>query len=342
MANLGDFIYTDGIDTVHAKHINDLLAATLRAEYRNVETISATRALLDTDTPIQVLTPSGADRAVTLPAPDDDNHAFFVVNADDTYSLTLPNTWPNILPGRNSLIVPDGSAWHLISDGVMPNAISGLQLRWTATDGITVTDGMAVLPNGKRLMVYAPIAKTALALSADTWYHVYLFDDGGTPDTEIVTTIPTAPYFGTARAKTGDTSRRYIGSVRTNASAEILNFYESNNFVFYRINFSAKRVLSNGDQIAETTIDASAFVPVTSRMAMLRIFNGATTGLLATGTSDDSVTAPGVSGITLTGTGSTTVTPHSLDAEQKFTYWYNVSPVGGFAFIDVFGYYLER
>jgi hypothetical protein len=115
MANLNDFFYTDGIDDVTADKINALLGATLRAEYRNVETISATRALTDADTPIQVLTPSGADRAVNLPTVGVDNHPFFVINAGGSNDLLVGGGLADLGPGESALFFSDGQSWHVVS-----------------------------------------------------------------------------------------------------------------------------------------------------------------------------------------------------------------------------------
>jgi hypothetical protein len=51
---------------------------------------------------------------VTLPAADDDNHLFFVVNASDTYSLIMPAGFEPISPGANALFAPDGDGWHVV------------------------------------------------------------------------------------------------------------------------------------------------------------------------------------------------------------------------------------
>jgi len=112
MADLDDFFYVDGVDDVLAAHTNNLLAATLRAEYRNAETLSADRALLDGDTPIQVLTPDAANRAITLPAADDDNHAFHIVNASSVYSLTFAD-FESIPPNGSAIFAPTGAGWRV-------------------------------------------------------------------------------------------------------------------------------------------------------------------------------------------------------------------------------------
>ena len=103
-----------------------------------------------------------------------------------------------------------------------PGYIDGLQMQWVSATAVTVSSGRAYIPSlGYYLDAPNAIALTGLVLTASTWHHLYLYDNAGTPAVECVTTAPAAPYSGTARAKTGDTSRRYIGSVLTDASAAI-------------------------------------------------------------------------------------------------------------------------
>jgi len=78
--------------------------------------------------------------------------------------------------------------------------------------------------NGDRIQTASDISASSLSLSASTFYHVYAYLNSGTPTIEVVTTAPASPYKGTARSKTGDTSRRYIGSILTDASGYIFDF----------------------------------------------------------------------------------------------------------------------
>lgn len=105
---------------------------------------------------------------------------------------------------------------------IPPGYIDGLKMVWVSGTALTVTTGSAYIPSlGKVLRATSDIAKTGLSLTASTWYHAYLFSNAGTPDIELSTTAPAAPYNGTARTKTGDTSRRYVGSVLTDSSSNL-------------------------------------------------------------------------------------------------------------------------
>ncbi|MFP3435921.1 hypothetical protein SB781_39850, partial [Paraburkholderia sp. SIMBA_061] len=78
-------------------------------------------------------------------------------------------------------------------------------------------------------------------------YHVYLFLDGTTPDVELSTTSPAAPYWGTARTKAGDTSRRYIGSFRTGSTGAVVQFQhqsDANIITWLGADYTLRNVLS--------------------------------------------------------------------------------------------------
>ncbi|WP_414609310.1 hypothetical protein, partial [Stenotrophomonas pavanii] len=88
--------------------------------------------------------------------------------------------------------------------------IDGLKMEWVSGTQIRFTSGSAYIPSlGRALALAAAVTKTP-TLAANTWYHNYVYDNAGTADVEVSTTVPAAPYSGTARTKAGDTSRRYI------------------------------------------------------------------------------------------------------------------------------------
>jgi hypothetical protein len=55
----------------------------------DIRTLSGTLVLADTDDPIQVLDPGGANRVVTLPAAGAANHRFIIINTDPTYTIDV-------------------------------------------------------------------------------------------------------------------------------------------------------------------------------------------------------------------------------------------------------------
>jgi len=89
----------------------------------------------------------------------------------------------------------------------------------TSNTQITVGPGVWALESGGYVASATAITASVPSIAANTWYHVYGYADAGTPAIEISTTGPAAAYACTAKSKTGDTSRRYLGSVRTRTTA---------------------------------------------------------------------------------------------------------------------------
>jgi hypothetical protein len=151
-----------------------------------------------------------------------------------------------------------------------PGHIDGLQMRYVGPASLTVTSGAAYIPSlGRVVRLTAAIAKAGIALTASTFHHVYLYLNAGVPDIEIVTTAPAAAYNGTACAKTGDTSRRYVGSVLTDSAGNILNFAhiigEGRIVYLVTINNALFQLAINDAALSEATISAASVVPVTAR-----------------------------------------------------------------------------
>jgi hypothetical protein len=153
--------------------------------------------------------------------------------------------------------------------------ITGLRLEWVSVSSIRVKPGAAQIPAGDLLISTADITVSSISLGNNAWGHVYLYGNAGVPAVEVVTTAP-AGYFGGAYQKTGVSTRRYLGSVKTDSSGNILNFQHDplTGFVRYLNNpFAApNEVLATGTATAETTVQAgpsgpsAGIVPATSRM----------------------------------------------------------------------------
>ncbi len=122
MADLNDFFYTDDVDDVLAAYVNRLLAATLRSEYKNVETLSGTRTLTDADTPLQRFNCNGANRIVKMPTADvDENKPFLIFNstASGSYTLTAQNNAGTVNlavlnPSEFAYFLPDGTGEYVM------------------------------------------------------------------------------------------------------------------------------------------------------------------------------------------------------------------------------------
>ncbi|MBN8654383.1 MAG: hypothetical protein J0M11_01510 [Anaerolineae bacterium] len=142
MTTLNDLNKTDGFDHVMAAHVNNLIAASFRSEYQNVETLAATRPLLDVDTPIQRFDCNGAARIVKLPLVDtDENHPFLIKNETvlANYNLTIQNNGGSttycVLPrGEFALIFPDGSGDWVVLNRIFTRPLTTGQITANQND----------------------------------------------------------------------------------------------------------------------------------------------------------------------------------------------------------------
>ncbi|WP_339539084.1 hypothetical protein [Pseudomonas sp. RA_15y_Pfl2_54] len=125
------------------------------------------------------------------------------------------------------------SAGSAASLGVGRGYIDGLRLSYVSPNSISVSSGAAYIQSSaKNLLSPSAIIVSGLVLTASTMYHVYLYDNAGTPAIEVVTAAPVI-YSGRARSKTGDTTRRYIGSVLSMAANTLAKFSHSDGRMAY-------------------------------------------------------------------------------------------------------------
>ena len=174
-----------------------------------------------------------------------------------------------------------------VTDSINKRFIRGLDLT-VSTTTVTVSAGAAVIPStGAPLEVSAPVTANIGATTASTWYHVYLYSNNGTPAIEISTTLPT-PYAYPAHTKTGDTSRRYLGSFRVDASNGVRGVNTVDGRAFLQGSwYSVNRVLAGGTATPRTAVDVSSLNPVTALTCLLSANNGATAGVAAIGSTNE-------------------------------------------------------
>ena len=162
------------------------------------------------------------------------------------------------------------------------------------------------------------------SLSASTWYYCYVYDNSGTPAGECVTTAPAAAWFGTARSKTSDTSRRYVGAIRTNGSSQLYTFYHNpqSGYVQWLEDTTASpfRVASGLTATTETSVDCTAVAPATARQIQLRTINTST----PTGNVFIRASSGGNNALTVR-VNADLITPATVTSGQLFYYLYNVS-----------------
>lgn len=211
--------------------------------------------------------------------------------------------------------------------------IDGLKLEWVSGTQVRVTPGAAYVPGPKRIAELAAAVTLTPSLAASTWYHAYLTVVSGVVSAEASTVAPAAPYTGTARTKTGDTSRRYIGSFLTSASGAILNFLQQGDQQLYMEPIAASL---SGTSTTFVAVSLAAFVPSTSRLPQVQMANGGTAVVRF---------RPASSGYTGTNrmyglvTGAQVVGVLPTDASQQIEY--NVD-AGGVANLTVLGFTNQR
>lgn len=218
--------------------------------------------------------------------------------------------------------------------------IEGLRLVWVSGTSITVKTGAADVADGsRRLRVTADIPVTSISLGNNAWGHVYLYNNSGVPAVEVVTTAP-AHYFGSAYQKSGASSRRYLGSVKTGATGNIFKFTHFLNDIFYLEDVSASpfRCLPAGSQTVETDVAVGGVVPPTAQIAQITAINTSTNANLLIGNPDD-VTAVGLFAVP---PAQRNAVMHPLTSNQTLNYKFDVAPSGGAGYVDVRGYRFER
>lgn len=165
---------------------------------------------------------------------------------------------------------------HVLSLG-LEGFISGLKAEYISATQLRLNSGVAHIQSSGLLLKLTGSTKTLSGLSANTWYYVYVFNNSGALDWEWSTTAPDTPYFGAARSKTGDTSRRFVFCFRSNGSSQLYNFIHDpqRGVVNYQIDFSVSpfRILGPGQATSWTTVSASAVVPPVSTLTTMRIQN---------------------------------------------------------------------
>lgn len=229
---------------------------------------------------------------------------------------------------------------NILAAVVKVTQMEGLQLTWNSTTSITVGIGLCIAENGDVINVTSALVKSSLSLTANTMYHVYVYLSGGSPAAEVVTTAPVA-WKGTAYSKTADTSRRYVGSIKSGASSNVWAFTHINDQILYAEDEpTILRVLTAGTATTETDISLATHIPVTSMMALCTFANNSASQILYTGASGNDNVAPPTTGILTCNVGVAKSIFHPTDATQNISY--ALSAAGGTINVNCAGYIFQR
>lgn len=219
-----------------------------------------------------------------------------------------------------------------------PGHISGLTVEWISTTSVRVTSGSCYVPATSRIVSKSTDTTINLTgLSASTWYYLYAIDTAGSLSFEYVTTVPVI-YYGTAKQKSGDSSRRYIGSFRTDASSNVIRFQRQAGLIHWIADTSVSpyRIVNGSAATAITTITLGSaglnIVPALCfRVWAAQLYTGA-------GSSAKIVMPPStdVQEISTSRSASSWI---NLNSSQQFAYRNTTS--GGSFFVDLGAYFEE-
>lgn len=227
--------------------------------------------------------------------------------------------------------------------------IRGLRLS-VASDGKTVTvgNGFAYIPNQGRALLDSDMSVVVNGVT-NAWRHFYIANDNGVLAFEASATAPAEPYQGTARTKSNDPTRRYLGSLYFNASGVTLAFIHSQvGDRANRISFTPPggaaitqtRLLNVAVGSTPTVVDASTIVPITCRL-MYTLINNTSTSDAYIGTSDNGTlsTTNHLIFVKANQAGQFDV---ELNGNQTFNYFLNgIITIGGLT-MQVRGYLFDR
>ena len=150
-----------------------------------------------------------------------------------------------------------------IDDLVANNSGYGAKICYNGDYAYYVEPGKKMV-NGSILTWSSNIDRSSLTLTASTLYYVYLYDNAGTPDLEESTTAPTWNSTYRYYQKTGDASRRLIGSILANSSAVINQFVSALNGNTLEIYYQGPpyTIISGGSSSSDwTAVDLTGYIP---------------------------------------------------------------------------------
>lgn len=139
-------------------------------------------------------------------------------------------------------------SWTQLQGGFQPSGtytspahIDGLNISYVSSGTLSVQPGSAFVPSLGRMVfvtgsinVNIPLVSTTVSGS---WQHVYLSEVGGVASVQVTGTAVDNPYAGVARTKSGDTSRRYIGSVYCDPNGQLYRWNSNVQGNIWRLNW---------------------------------------------------------------------------------------------------------
>lgn len=245
---------------------------------------------------------------------------------------------------------PTKSAWEKVNDMTseiysaiynFPGLIIGMIPRYLSANVVTISSGACHIPSVNTVIEF-PDINVQGPLQINTWYHLYCKYASGSISAEIISTPPSAPYSGTARTKPGDSSSRYIYSIKTDSNGAIIPFIvQSNNEFRYCIGnpVAPLRSLSNGKATTRTSVNLSGAIPITAIGGLFLISN--TDSSLFANLTLPGIASAAIVGVAPGGGSAGQFIPHPTNASQVMEYYYASTPANGL-YIDAIGFTVAR
>jgi hypothetical protein len=167
--------------------------------------------------------------------------------------------------------------------------VSGCRLDWTSATAVAINTGVINLSGvtydiTSKISVGWTNVATGTSKAASTWYYVYLKAVSGVLTPYISTATPNQDAFGNsltlatdAKAKYNSSWGRFIGSFKTDASQNIINFYVCGDYVQW-VGLGYGYVLQSGTASTKTAVNCRTYVPLTSTIAKFYVEDGSGSG----------------------------------------------------------------
>lgn len=228
-------------------------------------------------------------------------------------------------------------------------SIIGCALSVTTPLTVNMGSGVFYLPGSIRAATDTTISVTLGSATVSTWYHVYGYVSGSTPSIEVNTTAPAAPYTQTARCKTGDTSRRWLGAIYC---------YAANNFypVLHDIAgatgnvldllapggvYSVSKILNIGTSSSAVNVSAATIIPPQGKKVRFVASNTSALTAYLSNSSLGTVSTTNYLRILLPNTGDQMDLP--VDSSQQISYIFSgIISLGGGLTLQGIGYCYDR
>jgi len=273
----------------------------------------------------------------------------------NTASLTVFNALGRSLVGaaselaaRTALGISSSTPLSVSEGGTGRNSefrksyIEGLMLTWNGAQSLTVSEGSAYIPGSSSILQLTnPLTLSGMVTSASTLYHIYLYSNGGTPSIEFSTAVPLS-YSGGGYTKTGDNTRRYLGSIVTIAANSIVPFSHHPGTMSYSGNLStAPFFILNASVITSQPVNCSGVAPLTAYRMKGFFINAASDATAFFGCPPDGSAVSSINYDFYIQTSNASQAEINLNASQQF-FWRHANAANATMRVLFQSYYFKR